>query len=66
MKVHVDPTICAGFGVCLGLCPEVFQLHDDGYTIVRVREVPPELEDAVRQAVSQCPANAISLSDDPQ
>lgn len=66
MKVHVDPRICAGFGVCLGLCPEVFELHDDGYAIVRVSEVPPELEDAVRQAVSQCPANAISLSDDPQ
>ena len=58
------PEICAGFGVCLGLCPEVFELHDDGYAIVLVSEVPPELEDAVRKAVSQCPSNAISLSDD--
>ena len=66
MKVHVDRGICAGFGVCLGLCPEVFELHDDGYAIVLVSEVPSELEDAVRQAVSQCPANAISLSDDPR
>ncbi len=66
MKVHVDSGICAGFGVCLGLCPEVFELHDDGYTIVLVSEVPSELEDMVRQAVSQCPANAISLNDDPR
>jgi ferredoxin len=66
MKVHVNPQVCAGFGVCLGLCPEVFKLHDDGYTIVRVSEVPPELEDAVRQAVSQCPASAISLGEDPR
>ena len=66
MKVHVNPQVCAGFGVCLGLCPEVFELHDDGYAIVRVSEVPPELEDAVRQAVSQCPASAISLSEDPR
>lgn len=65
MKVHVDTEVCAGFGVCLGLCPEVFQLHDDGYAIALVIEVPPELDDPVRQAVSQCPANAISLSDDP-
>ena len=64
MKVHVNPNVCAGFGVCLGLCPEVFELHNDGYAIVRVSEVPPELEDAVRLAVSQCPARAISLSDD--
>lgn len=63
MKVHVDPEICAGFGVCLGLCPEVFELHDDGYAVVLVSEVPAEHEDAVRQAVNQCPSNAISLSD---
>jgi ferredoxin len=65
MKVRVDADVCAGFGVCLGLCPEVFKLHDDGYSIVLVGEVPPELEDAVRLAVKQCPSNAISLSDDP-
>ena len=65
MKVHVNANVCAGFGVCLGLCPEVFELHDDGYAIVLVSEVPAELEESVRQAVNQCPARAISLSDDP-
>jgi ferredoxin len=64
VKVHVNPQVCAGFRVCLGICPEVFDLHDDGYAIVLVSEVPPELEDAVRQAVSQCPSGAISLSDE--
>jgi len=33
---------------------------------VLVDVVPPELEDAVRQAVSQCPARAISLNEDPR
>ena len=66
MKVHVNSQVCAGFGVCLGLCPEVFELHEDGYAVVVVSDVPPELEDAVRQAVSQCPARAISLGDDPR
>ena len=61
MKVQVDANVCAGFGVCVGLCPEVFELHDDGYAVVRVEEVPPEHEDAVHQAVSHCPARAISL-----
>ncbi|TGD71345.1 ferredoxin [Mangrovimicrobium sediminis] len=63
MKVTVDANICAGFGVCLGLCPEVFELHDDGYAVVLVGEVPEEHEEAVRAAVGQCPANAISVSD---
>jgi ferredoxin len=64
MKVHVNPQVCAGFGVCVGLCPEVFELHEHGYAIVRLSEVPPELQDTVRLAVSQCPASAISVSDD--
>ncbi len=64
MKVHVNSQICAGFGICLGIAPEVFELHDDGYAIVRVSEVKPEDEDAMRQAASQCPAQAISLSED--
>ncbi len=64
MKVRVDASVCAGFGVCVGLSPEVFELHDDGYAIVRVAEVPQALETVVRQAVNQCPSGAISLSED--
>lgn len=62
MKVFVDTDLCAGFGVCLGLCPEVFELHDDGYAIVLVGEVPPAFEEAVDMAVSRCPAHAISVN----
>ena len=64
MKVRIDPNVCAGFGVCVGLSPEMFELHDDGYSIVRVSEVPKELEEVARAAVNQCPARAISISDD--
>lgn len=64
MKVHVNPEICAGFGICTGLAPEIFALHDDGYAIVLVSEVKPEDEDIVRRAVTQCPAQAISISED--
>ena len=63
MKVHVNSQICAGFGICLGIAPEVFELHDDGYAIVLVSEVKPEDEDAMRRAASQCPSQAISLSE---
>jgi ferredoxin len=64
MKVHVNSEVCAGFGICLGIAPEVFELHDDGYAIVLVSEVGPQDEDLVRRAASQCPAQAISLSED--
>jgi ferredoxin len=64
MRVHINPDVCAGFGICLGIAPEVFELHDDGYAIVLVSEVKPANEDSIRRAVSQCPAQAIYLSDD--
>lgn len=65
MNVHVDTDLCAGFGICVGICPEVFELHDDGYATVLVSEVPRELEDLVRRAASQCPAQAISITEEP-
>ena len=64
MIVRVDPEICAGFGICVGVCPEAFELHDDGYANVLVAVVPSELEDLVRRAVDQCPSRAISVIDE--
>ena len=64
MKVRVDADLCAGFGICIGISPEVFALHEDGYATVLVDVVPPELEDLMLQAVSQCPTQAISITDD--
>lgn len=62
MRVAVDADVCGGHGVCVGLCPEVFELHDDGYAFVKVDEVPAEHEDVVRKAVGQCPNHAISIT----
>ena len=64
MKVQINTDLCAGFGICVGIAPEVFQLHDDGYATVLVDDVPAELDDLVRRAASQCPAQAIMLSED--
>jgi ferredoxin len=63
MKARINNELCAGFGICVGICPEVFELHDDGYAVVLVDEVPTEFEDLVGRAVSQCPTQAISVAD---
>ncbi|NLU65640.1 ferredoxin [Rhodococcus sp. HNM0563] len=62
MKVHVDDDACRGHGVCLALCPDVFDLSDGGYAVTLVSEVPAEHEDKVREAVASCPERAISIS----
>ena len=59
MKVTVDADSCAGHGACVVTCPEVFVIGDDGYAEVLVDEVPVGLEAAVRQAVDECPTQAI-------
>ncbi len=61
MRVFVDDDKCGGHGVCCAICPDVFELTDDGYAVVRTPEVAPEFEDDVRAAVNQCPALAISI-----
>jgi ferredoxin len=60
MRVMVDDDRCAGHGVCVGLCPDVFTLTDDGYAVAHVSEVPGALEDSVREAIDSCPEHAIS------
>lgn len=64
MKVRINSEICAGFGICLGIAPDVFELHDDGYAVVLVSDVKPEDEETMRLAVNQCPSQAISLVED--
>jgi ferredoxin len=62
MRAAVDADRCRGHGICWSLCPEVFTLTDDGYSVVQVDEVPAGHEDAVRAAVNQCPERAITAS----
>jgi ferredoxin len=62
VKVTVDDDRCGGHGVCVSICPEVFELTDDGYARVLVSEVPAEHEEAVRTAVKRCPERAITAS----
>jgi ferredoxin len=62
VNVEVDADCCGGFGQCVTICPDVFELTDAGYAVVRVDTVPAELEAAVRQAEQACPTNAITVT----
>jgi ferredoxin len=60
MKVTVDDQCCRGHGVCTTLCPEVFSLTEDGYSVAIASDVPTEFEEATREAIECCPEQAIS------
>ncbi len=59
MKVRIDEDICTGCGLCADACPDVFVMEDD-IAKVNVNPVPPDTEDDVRQAIQDCPVEAIS------
>lgn len=63
MKIEVDFDLCESNGVCMGIIPEVFHLDDDDMLHVLQPEVTPENEALVRDAVRQCPRQAISITE---
>lgn len=64
MKVHVDQEKCQGHGRCYALAPEVFEPDDIGNGVeIGDGTVPPDLRDAARRAVENCPEQAIVLEE---
>ena len=61
MKAHVDHDTCIGCGVCPSVCPEVFEMRDEGLSHVIVDTVPAGAEDAAKDAEESCPVDAITV-----
>lgn len=61
MIAHVDKETCIGCGLCPSMCPEVFEMQDDGLAGVIVDKVPQDAEDSTKEAEASCPVNAISI-----
>ena len=63
MKPVIDSDLCIGDGVCEDLCPEVFQLGDDGLAHVINDNPTDELYGCIRDAVDACPTGAITIEE---
>ena len=63
-KVVVDFGLCESNGVCMGIIPKVFHLDEQDYLHILKDEVTPENEAEIREAVRQCPRQAISIVDE--
>ncbi len=61
MKVKINSQ-CMGDRNCNNLCPEVFEYDEDQLqSIVKFDVIPEKYEEVVRQAVSECGAEAIEF-----
>lgn len=64
MEVKVNKDACIGCGACQAVCPEVFELDDDGYAKTIKNEIKDEEKDAVIEASEGCPTSAIEVKID--
>jgi ferredoxin len=63
MKVAVDLAKCTGHGICESIAEEVFEVQDDGTVVIHDADRPEDDRGRMQQAVTQCPAAALRLSD---
>ena len=56
MKAHVDQELCIGCGLCTTLCPDVFELNEEGKAVA-------VNEGEVQDAIDNCPVSAIAAEE---
>ena len=61
MKATIDRSGCIGCGLCPSICPEVFQMADDGLAETIVEEVPSGVEGTAQEAAENCPVTVIHV-----
>ncbi len=62
MRAIVDEETCIGCGLCAETCPDVFEMNDDKAR-VKVDEVPEHAVETCKEAVENCPVEAIQLEE---
>jgi ferredoxin len=63
VRVIVDHDRCEGNAVCLGIAPDIFDLDDEDYAVVKRDPVPADQEALVEQAIQECPRAALLRED---
>jgi ferredoxin len=62
MKASVDVDLCCGCGPCEEICPTVFEIVED-IARVKAETVPAGAEEACREAMENCPTEAITVEE---
>jgi ferredoxin len=60
-RLHLDPAACTGHGLCADLLPELVELDEWGFPVLRADAVSPDLLPHARRAVNACPTLALRL-----
>jgi ferredoxin len=63
MRVEVDRDRCEGNAVCVGIAPDLFDLDDEDYAVIKADPVPEGQEDVAEQSIAECPRAALIRRD---
>lgn len=63
VRVIVDHDRCEGNAVCLGIAPDIFDLDDEDYAVVKTDPIPVDQEALAEQAIAECPRAALARED---
>jgi ferredoxin len=63
MRIEVDRDRCEGNAVCVGIAPDLFDLDDEDYAVMKVDEIPADQEQLAEQSVAECPRAALIRKD---
>jgi ferredoxin len=65
VRIVIDPGLCQGHARCASLVPDVFDIDEDGYGVVRAgREHVQDGDLDALLAIDNCPEQAIRLEPD--
>ena len=60
-KIVINEELCVGCGACAGLCPEVFELQDDGKAKVINEEGCEKCDCDI--VINSCPVGVIKIEE---
>jgi ferredoxin len=61
MKIVVDFDKCDSNGVCCGIAPDLFELDDQNFLVVKQEEPGEDQRATLEEAVRNCPTEAVSI-----
>ncbi len=62
MKAEIDRSGCIACGLCAELCPDVFNMADDGLAEV-ISEIEESVQESAIEARDSCPVSVISIEE---